>query len=156
MMDCSARHALVLSFLVLAPALLAQPAPRRPRGICAKVNIASEITAQQKANPAVTPAQLNTRFNNLYQDLLNNPAISGLVLQVHWDTVNPAPNSYDWTYVDDAFEQAALWNTRNPGRTAKTSQFTVTPGFQTPQWVLDQIPSCDGLFQTPCRSCTTC
>ena len=26
------------------------------------------------------------------------------------------------------------------------------PGFQSPQWVLDQIPSCDGLFQSPVQT----
>ena len=161
-MAYSARHALALSFLVLAPALVAQPAPRRPRGIYAKVNTASEISQQQKANPAITPAQLNAYFNNLYQDLLGNPAISGLVLQVHWDTVNPNPpaaaNPYDWSYVDDAFNQASAWNVQNPAKAPKTIQLIVTPGFQSPQWVLDQIPTCDGLFdfpvpQTPPSTC---
>ncbi len=39
------------------------------------VPVASEISEQQKANPPITPAELNAYFNNLYQDLLNNPAI---------------------------------------------------------------------------------
>jgi uncharacterized protein (TIGR03437 family) len=139
----------------LAPALVAQgqPVPRRPRGIYAKVNIASTINQQQKANPSITPAELNAYFVNLYQDLLGNPAISGLALQVHWDTVNPSPPAaarpYDWSYVDDAFDQVSAWNVQNPAKAPKTIQLIVTPGFQTPQWVLDQIPSCDGLFQSP-------
>src|SRR6266852_4445832 len=112
-MGCSVRSALVLSFLLLAPALVAQ-APRRPRGIYAVVNVTDNIKQQQKANPSITPAQLNAYFDNLYRDLLNNPAISGLTLQVHWDTLNPNPpaatNSYDWSYVDGAFNQASAWN----------------------------------------------
>ena len=108
----------------LATALVAQPVPRRPRGIYAKVNIASEINRQQKANPSITPAQLNDYFNNLYQDLLGNPAISRLALQVHWDTVNPGPPSdtrpYDWSYVDDAFNQVSTWNVQNPAKPQKT------------------------------------
>ncbi len=135
----------------------AQPASgttvRRPRGIYAKVNISSEISQQQKANPAITPAQLNAYFNTLYQGLLGNPAISGLVLQVYWDTVNPNPppaaDAYDWSYVDDAFGRASAWNTQSPAKLPKTIQLIVTPGFQTPRWVLDQIPTCDGLFQSP-------
>jgi len=119
------------------------------------VNVEDNINQQQKANPAITETQLNTYFNSLYQDLLGNPAISGLTLQVHWDTLNPnAPpgaNAYDWSYVDDAFAQAA--------EAAKTIQLIVPPGFQTPQWVLSQIPSCDGLFafpvQTPPSTCGT-
>ena len=33
----------------------------------------------------------------------------------------------------------------------------VTPGFQSPQWMLAQIPSCNGLFQSPVQtSPSTC
>ena len=148
--------AVLLAGLATALVAQAQPVPRRPRGIYAKVNIASEINQQQKANPSITPAQLNDYFNNLYQDLLGNPAISGLALQVHWDTVNPSPPSdtrpYDWSYVDDAFNQVSTWNVQNPAKPQKTIQLIVTPGFQTPQWVLDQIPSCNGLFQSPAQT----
>ena len=84
------------------------------------VNIEDNINQQQKANPSITPAQLDAYFNSLYQDLLNNPAISGLTLQVHWDTLNPNPpaaaNAYDWSYVDDAFDQASAWNVQNPAQ----------------------------------------
>ena len=117
------------------------------------VNIEDNTNQQRKANPAITPAALNAYFNNLYQDLLGNPAISGLTLQVHWDTLNPNPptaaNPYDWSYVDDAFNQSSAWNVQNPAQTPKTIQFIVTAGFQSPQWLLDQLPSCDGLFQFP-------
>jgi Resolvase, N terminal domain len=72
---------------------------------------------------------------------------------VHWDTLNPRPpsatNPYDWSYVDDAFDRVSVWNVQNPTKAPKTIQLIVTPGFQTPQWVLDQIPTCDGLFQSP-------
>jgi uncharacterized protein (TIGR03437 family) len=141
---------------ILVADLSAQPTPRTPRGIYAKVNIASEIKQQQKSNPAITPSQMSAYFNQLFEDLLANPAVSGLSLQVHWDTVNPNPlsnaNPYDWTYIDDAFNQASAWNLRNPAGAPMTIQLIVTPGFQTPQWVLDQIPSCDGLFQSPPQS----
>ena len=120
------------------------------------VNVEDDINQQQKANPSITPAQLDAYFNSLYQDLLGNPAISGLTLQVHWDTLNPNPpaaaNPYDWNYVDDAFAQAAAWNAKIRPSAPKTIQLIVTPGFQSPQWVLDQIPSCDGLFQTPVQT----
>jgi uncharacterized protein (TIGR03437 family) len=72
---------------------------------------------------------------------------------VHWDTVNPNPpsagNAYFWDYVDDAFAQSAAWDAQNPSGTPKTVQLIVTPGFQSPAWLLNQIASCDGLFQTP-------
>lgn len=114
-------------------------------GIYAVVRIEEFVTQQQKANSSITSAQLDTQLNSLYQSILSNPAISGLTLQVHWDTLNPnalpAANAYDWSSVDDAFTQASS--------AKKTIQLIVMPGFQSPQWVLNQLSSCDGLFQTP-------
>ena len=148
-----ARDVFRLGFFVLAPVMLAQAQIRVPRGIYAVVNVEDGINQEQKANPSATTAQLDAYFNTVYQGLLNNPAISGLTLQVHWDTLNPnAPTSgapYFWNYVDDAFAQAETWDAQNPAQTPKTIQLIVTPGFQSPQWILSQIPSCDGLFQTP-------
>src|SRR5580693_9235271 len=160
-MNRSVMHALALSFLALASALVvpssvAQQTPRRPRGIYAVVNVEDGINQQQKANSSVTTAQLDAYFDTLYQSLLADPAISGLTLQVHWDTLNPNPpgsaNAYLWNYVDDAFAQVAAWNTQNPGQIAKTVQLIVTAGFQTPQWMLNQHTSCDGLFATPVQT----
>jgi hypothetical protein len=71
---------------------------RRPRGVYTLVNVEDGINQEQRANPAITTAQLDIYFNNYYQGLLNNPAIAGLTLQVHWDTLNTNPpvasNSY--------------------------------------------------------------
>ena len=113
----------IMSFLlgvfVLAPVLLVQAQVRVPRGIYAVVNVEDEINSHS----AATAAQLDADFNTLYQSLLSNPAISGLTLQVHWDTLNPNPpgaaNSYYWNYVDDAFNQAAAWNMQNPANAPK-------------------------------------
>jgi len=155
-MACSVRHALVMSLLVLAPTLLAQPGPRRPRGIYAGVNFEELIKKEQAANPSVSRTGLQTYFVGLYQDLLANPAVSGLALWANWDMLNPNPpnaaNPYDWTDFDDAFAAASAWNGRNPTKVPKTIQLVPLPGFQTPHWVLDQIPSCDGLFQTPAQT----
>jgi hypothetical protein len=141
------RTAFVLSFLALAPALVAgvvpsQPDPRRPRGIYGKVKITEYI------NQSHTAADLHS----LYQDLLNNPAISGLALQIQWDTLNPysptnttGQNPYDWSYLEDAFTLATA--------AKKTIQLIVTPGFQSPSWVLDQLDSCDGTFPAPPKTC---
>jgi hypothetical protein len=101
---------------LLAPSLNGQQTPGRPRGIYAVVNVEAAIN-QQQANSSITTAQLDAYFNTFYQSLLADPAISGLTLQVHWDTVNPYPpgaaNSYLWSYVDDAFAQAAAWDSQN-------------------------------------------
>src|SRR5580658_9853474 len=107
----------LMGLLLLAPVVVAQT-PRRPRGIYAVVNVEDSINLEQKANPSITTAQLDAYFNSFYQGLLSNPAISGLTLQVHWDTLNPnAPTSaapYFWNYVDDAFAQVAVWGNGNP------------------------------------------
>ena len=116
---------------------------RRPRGIYAVVRVEEYIKQFQKANSQ----QLDSQFDSLYQNLLSNPAIVGLTLQVQWNTLNPNPpssaNAYDWNSVDDAFAQATA---------GKTVQLIVTPGFSSPQWALNQIPSCDGLFQSPVQT----
>jgi hypothetical protein len=155
-MGCWVRRALVLSFLVLAPPLLAQSVPRRPQGIYAVVNIQENIKKEQAADPSIKPAELKAYFVNLYQDLLSNPAVSGLALWVNWNALNPNPpsaaNPYDWAYVDDAFSQASARNVRDPTKAPKTIQLVPLPGFQTPQWLLAQIPSCDGLFQSPVQT----
>ena len=92
-------NALTVSFLVLAPALIAQT-PRTPRGIYAVVKVEDNVSQQQAANPSITTAQLDAYFNTFYQGLLQDPAVAGLGLQVHWDTLNPNPpgaaNSYFW------------------------------------------------------------
>jgi hypothetical protein len=110
-MNRSVMRALVLSLLVLAPALVAQSTPRRPRGVYTVVNIEDEVNTLQQVNPSITPAQMDAAFNSFYQDLLSNPAIAGLALRPHWDTLNPNPpgtaNAYYWNLVDDAFNQVA-------------------------------------------------
>jgi hypothetical protein len=123
--------------------------PRIPRGLYIKTNISAEIARQSGA----THEDLNNYFNNLFQSLVANLAASGLVLQVHWDTLNPnSPddaNAYDWQFLNDAFKQVKAWNDANPDSTPKTIQLVLTPGFQSPKWVLDNLTTCDGLFFDP-------
>jgi len=155
-MNSSVRHALIPLLLVLAPAVVAQPSPRRPRGIYADVGIGEILANQESANPSITPAEFEAYLISLYQELLANPAVSGLAIWEGWSKLNPNPptstDPYDWSYLDDAFNQASAWNSQNPGFAPKTIQLYVLPGFETPQWVMDQIPSCDGLFQSPVQT----
>ena len=156
----SAGHALLKSCLVMAglhelAAAQAGGGVRRPRGIYAVVDIDTAIQAQQNAKPSITPADLHAYFNTLYDGLLENPAASGLLVLVGWSRLNPNPPSssqaYDWSYLDDVFASVARQHMANPGETSKTIQIGLLSGFFTPQWVLDQIPSCDGLFQQPAQ-----
>lgn len=151
------RLALVLSLLVLVAALRDAKAQgsagvRRPRGIYAKVEIDGYIAA----NPTLTPAELQAGLNALCLSLLDNPAVSGLEVGIYWSTLNPGPpsgsNSYDWSYLDNAFDQVSAWNAQNPSQAPKTVRLSANPGFETPAWALDQIPSCDGLFQSPVQT----
>lgn len=110
--------------------------PRRPVGVYAKV-VPSDII---KTAPS---ANWDSYFNCLYGSLLADPAVSGLMLGIHWDLVNPVEGGYDWSYIQDAFDQVSLWNSNNPG-IPKSIQFNVTPGFNSPGWVLTNIMSSDG------------
>jgi hypothetical protein len=82
--------------------------------------------------------------------LVSNPAVSGLAVRVDWATLNSEEGvTPDWSYLDNAFTAIQSWNTANPSSTPKTVQLEITPGFGTPNWVLDKILSCDGLFAVP-------
>src|ERR1700677_3581311 len=143
------RSVLALSFVVLAPLVVAQvqdttensqaaPAvPRIPLGIYAKDDISIDIANLKSMGQPTDPASLNGYFFNLYQLVLKEPAIYGLEIQIHWDTVNPNPpgtnGDYVWDYLDDAFDQVRLWNTAHPTSPPKTIMLIVTPGFQSPK-----------------------
>jgi hypothetical protein len=126
--------------------------PRRPAGIYAVVNIETELNQFEQQTPTPTQQQLEGDFNRFYQQLLADPAIAGLALQVQWHTVNPNPpgtaGDYDWTWVDIAFYAVNAWNSSNPSSPPKTVQLIVSAGFQTPTWVFAGISPCDGLFNS--------
>lgn len=143
------------TLIVVLSGVLAAPLPAQniPRGLYAKVDIASEISS----HPDKTPAELGIYLIGLYQQLLGNLAVSGLAIQAHWDELNPRNPAdpgvtpaevYNWTYLKDAFDQAAMWNEDNPDARLKDIQLIISPGFESPQWLLDELPSCDGLFET--------
>ncbi len=138
---------IALLMTLFAVAAQSEPAaPRRPRGIYAVVNVNTNIDDQKKINPSITNAQLRTFFRDKFHGLLQNPAVAGIALQIGWSVLNPRPLSdpqpYDWGILDVAFDTVATFP-------PKQVQILVFPGFFTPQWVLDEIPSCDGLFQSP-------
>jgi hypothetical protein len=89
----SMRRTLIIGSLVFVfgSFLLAGPlaAQNRPHGLYAKINITSEINS----HPNKTPAEFETYLIQLYQDMLINPAVSGLAIQAHWDQLNPNPRN---------------------------------------------------------------
>lgn len=94
------------------------------------VSILDELAAL-KPTSTTTQAELDLGFDKFYASLLQNSAVAGLALQVHWDTVNPNPpgasDSYFWNYVQGAFNQADIWNRRHPADPPKTIQLIVMP-----------------------------
>ena len=125
--------------------------PRRPLGVYAHVNIEETKTQFEEKNTKKgitnSPDILHAEFRKLYARLLSNPAISGIAVGAHWDHIEfadaPYPLGYDWSYLDDAF--AAVSESPTP----KSIQLIITPGFDSPKWLIDELPSCDGLFHSP-------
>jgi len=75
----------------------------------------------------------------LYKGLLNNSAVAGIKLGVHWCLIQPY--HYDWSYLDDVFAAVA----ENKG--GKTVQLSITPGFDSTTIGFGHIMgSCDTLF----------
>ena len=158
-MNIPFKQALVITFLLLVPALQAArahtvggrgaPPPRVPAGIYAVVRV-EEVVKHGYGNVPAPTSGVNSYLTTFYNLLLGNQAVSGLSLQVHWDTLNPNPpgdaKAYYWDYVQDAFNSVDDWNTKNPTN-RKTIQLIVTPGFNSPQWVLDEFYSCDPIFE---------
>ncbi|HKM61259.1 MAG TPA: hypothetical protein VJY39_02095 [Acidisphaera sp.] len=126
-----------------------------PLGVYVKVDIEDAISAIRRGYTGdlePTPKYVHVLLQKLYQRVLANPAVSGITIGVHWANVQPhdplavSDNSdgYDWSYLDDAFG-VANW-------VQKSVQLIVTPGFDSPQWLLSRIPSCDGLFNPATRA----
>jgi hypothetical protein len=128
-----------------------------PAGVFAKVDIETAIktvTHTYKENNhghEPTTAELHMLLQQLYGSLLTNQAVSGLVAGTNWDDIqlsdptkdacNPygdTPSGCDWSYLDDVFEVARL--------AGVSLHIQITPGFDSPPWLLTKIPSCDGLF----------
>jgi len=112
---------------------------RRPLGVYAKVDVEDAIKGYPGSGTP-SPTQLHSYLRALYADLLANPAISGITVGMHWDNIQPSETTYDWSYLDDAFDDAIA--------ARKPVQLIITPGFDSPQWLLAKIPSCDGLFSS--------
>ncbi len=124
-MKKSATTLAIFAFLVSAPVMMAQDdaqprealgqiSPRQPRGIYA-------VVMDGDHRP--------------YAATLDNPAISGLFLYFHWATLEPAKGQFDFSRLEQAFKLADSEH--------KTIQLALLPGFWTPQWLLDELPSCD-------------
>lgn len=141
---------LLIAFLALSTALKAAP-PRTPLGIYVVVNIKEYETEYKKTNPSATAAEFETYFKKtVYPGLLSNDSVSGIALYETWAMLNPnSPSSsdpYDWSLLQDLFDQVALWNSDHASFPPKKIQLAITAGFNSPKWLKDEILSCDYLF----------
>ncbi|HYX28967.1 MAG TPA: beta-galactosidase, partial [Pyrinomonadaceae bacterium] len=107
--------------------------PRQPAGVYAKVLIDEAV-----ASYTGPPENIHICLRQLYHDLLHSDAIQGLTIGGHWDKIQTAdatyPDGYDFSYLDDAFIEA--------NKAGKSIQLIITPGFDTPTWLTEQLPDC--------------
>jgi hypothetical protein len=131
MIERSARTLAIFAFVVSAPVVLApgkaqpqkasrQISPRQPRGIYSVVLDRRRFPMDHRPYTATN----------------DNPAISGLFLYFDWATLEPKEGQFDFSLLEEAFQIA--------DSSHKTIQLALLPGFSTPPWLLDELPSCDG------------
>jgi hypothetical protein len=126
---------------------------RSPQGVYAHVNLEQAIDEYLTAHhlqvmsscllpPGVSLSDLHNYLETaLYRTLLDNSAVAGIKLGVHWCLIFQPYHTYDWRYLDDVFAAISLYAPN------KTVQLSITPGFDSgdlPPWV-----ACDGLFRPP-------
>ena len=153
------RQAIALSLLVLvtlssagrfssstgtSARVMQDTLPRTAVGVYAKIFIDQAVS--RYTGP---PEDIHSCLRQMYEDLLANPAISGLTIGEHWDKIQLTdsvyPDGYDFSYLDDAFQAA-----HDHG---KKIRLIITPGFDTPKWLMDKLPECvfvNGKLQAPC------
>lgn len=133
-----------------------------PAGIYVITMLSAAIThatAAVSKDPKLNP---DDALKNYFGLLLDNKAVSGLLLLAPWSDLNPCPansrnrvephcasSPYAWHYLDDAFDAINAWNNDHPHSPPKTLQLGVPPGFNSPPWLFGLLTSCDGLFMNP-------
>ncbi|HYX30644.1 MAG TPA: hypothetical protein VE863_19060 [Pyrinomonadaceae bacterium] len=140
------QNILILNILAALFTCFVHAQPRQPAGVYAKVRLNEAV-----ASYTGPPENIHDCLRQLYRDLLSNPAIQGLTIGAAWDKIQTSdatyPDGYDFSYLDDAFMEA---HNANP---PKSVQLIITPGFDTPKWLLDQLPDCvwkNKVVQGPC------
>jgi hypothetical protein len=146
-------------------------APRGPAGVYAVVRLTDRIQdAMAKAKvlgklkpcdpvPQAVDDALTTYFSYILgPSSVNNP-ISGLLILAQWQDLSPCDPGTDleslnsdsvrFTFLNDALKAIDAWNKANSSLLPKTLQLVVTPGFNSPEWLFEELHSCDGLFMAP-------
>ncbi len=103
---CSLR--LSLCVLLGLPKLARSDEPVMPRGIFA---VASYVT-------------------DMPEEIMRHPAVAGVFLRTSWAKLQPGPDTYDWSSVDDVIDRARVGN--------KRVSIGVSAGNFTPPWLFRQ------------------
>lgn len=69
------------------------------------------------------------------EQILGNPAVSGLVLRQYWEDLEPREGQFNFSSINDALARA-----KSAG---KKVSLIIVPGLFSPAWLLSKIPSCD-------------
>ncbi|MGB9031881.1 MAG: hypothetical protein WCC27_17290 [Acidobacteriaceae bacterium] len=134
---------------------------RKPLGVYVHLDI-EDAQSRYPGPGTSTPAEMHRYLRGLYAGLLSDRAISGITAGMHWDHIQLAGplcafsrscpagtvDGYDWSYLDDVFAEASAAH--------KTVQLLITPGADSPPWLMDAIPSCDGLFSAAATAPPDC
>ncbi|HVP20318.1 MAG TPA: beta-galactosidase [Anaerolineaceae bacterium] len=75
-----------------------------------------------------------TGHNNAFRPAtFINPAVDGIVIRTFWSNVQPAPDQFDWSFIDSQVQAASA--------SGKKVILVVLPGAFTPQWALQGVQS---------------
>jgi len=123
------------SLLVLACALLLFPtaAMAEPRLPCAS----TDDTKPRGLAVVLHSGEKNYHSMNL--QVLNNPFISGVSVQINWRDIEPVQGKPDWSKLDELFAAAES--------SKKWVQVAIFPGFFSPAWALEGAKT--DLFKIP-------
>jgi hypothetical protein len=86
--------------------------------------------------------------------LVSDPGIAGIDAALNWSDLNPGDGKYAWTdpsvanELQDIFDGVDEWNRKNSTAPPKTVQLDINAGFRAPQWLFDNLSSCDAMFGT--------
>ncbi|MFH0894810.1 MAG: T9SS type A sorting domain-containing protein [Bacteroidota bacterium] len=103
---------------------------------------ATSQTIEPRGIYAVIAADEYGYDTTVINQVLANPAVCGITIRQRWRDVEQSEGNYDFLKINDAISRASALN--------KTVQLIIVPGFYTPDWVLNQIDSCeDDLISPP-------
>ena len=125
MMNKSVTTTVILAFLLSASMALGQDKAKLQKA-------PRQISARQ---PRGIYAVVLASDRHPYKAAIDNPVVSGLFLYFDWATLEPKEGQFDFNLLEEVFTVADSKH--------KTIQLALLPGFSTPRWLLDKLPSCD-------------